>query len=71
MIGSCMQCGHCDTSRKNDRGQVRCKRFSTFVSLNDCCDQFYNKGHDPALEYEIFNSVMNGLGRKGKTDERN
>lgn len=71
MIGSCMQCGHCDTSRKNDIGQVRCKRYSTYVSLCDRCDQFYNKDHNYVEEEKIFKSIMEGMGRKGKTNERN
>lgn len=40
MFDYCFNCGHCDTNRTNDIGEVRCKRFSTFVSALHKCD-FY------------------------------
>ena len=38
MTDSCLSCKHCDASRKNDLGEVRCKRFSTFVDIFHNCD---------------------------------
>ena len=40
----CRFCKHCDVNRTNDIGQVRCKRFSTYVNLFDRCDYFIDDG---------------------------
>lgn len=40
----CRFCKHCDVNRTNDILQVRCKRFSTYVNLFDCCDYFITDG---------------------------
>ena len=40
----CRFCKHCDVNRTNDIEQVRCKRFSTYVNLFDCCDYFITDG---------------------------
>lgn len=40
----CRFCMYCDVSRTNDVGQVRCKRFSTYVNLFDRCDYFITDG---------------------------
>ena len=38
----CMDCDYCRSDRKNDKGQVRCTRYSQFVSPNQkSCDKFY------------------------------
>lgn len=38
----CMDCDHCDVSRQNEQGQVRCTRFSRYVNRDDKgCDEFY------------------------------
>ena len=39
----CLICKCCDPEKKNDLKQVKCKRFSTFVSLLNCCDYFVPK----------------------------
>lgn len=36
----CSECEHCDNTRINDSGQVRCKRFSKFVDNDDNCDEY-------------------------------
>ena len=40
----CRFCKHCNEKRTNDIGQVRCKRFSTYVNLFDRCDYFITDG---------------------------
>lgn len=40
----CRFCKHCDVNRTNDIGQVRCKRFSTYINLFDRCDYFITDG---------------------------
>ena len=42
-IKMCNFCIHCDTTRTNDFGQVRCKRFSTYVDIMSCCDYFLSE----------------------------
>ena len=44
MTDSCLSCKHCDTSRKNDLGEVRCTKFSIFVKPSDNCQYHSNKG---------------------------
>lgn len=52
----CRFCKHCDVNRTNDIEQVRCKRFSTYVNLFDCCDYFITDGKE-----KIFKELnMNG-----------
>lgn len=41
---NCLGCQNCDTSRKNDLGEVRCTQFSTFVKPSYKCDKFASKG---------------------------
>lgn len=38
MTDNCLSCKHCDATRTNDLGEVRCKRFSTFVNIFHNCD---------------------------------
>ena len=40
----CLYCQNCDTSRKNDLGEVRCVEFSTFVKPSYKCDHYASKG---------------------------
>ena len=42
MIGACIDCDHSSTDRVNDLGQIRCTRFSTFVSCTQYCDYYSN-----------------------------
>ena len=37
----CRLCRYVDTSRTNDIGQVRCKRFSTYVNMFERCDYYF------------------------------
>ena len=41
--GCCLSCEHCDPDRKNNLGEVRCKRFSTFVEPSSWCDYHSDK----------------------------
>lgn len=49
-MGTCLNCEHCDTNRTNDIGEVRCKRFSTFVSVLHRCDFYLCKGINELAE---------------------
>ena len=40
----CLGCQYCDTTRKNDLGEVRCIKFSTFVKPSDNCQFHSSKG---------------------------
>lgn len=42
-MGYCSVCEYCDTERKNDLKQVRCKRYSMYVDPYSRCDTFTNK----------------------------
>ena len=33
----CLTCGYSDTLRTNDLGEIRCKKFSTFVKPSESC----------------------------------
>ena len=55
---SCLTCIHCDTSRKNDLGEVRCKRFSTFVNVLHKCD-FHSSGTIQELAEKLKRSERN------------
>jgi hypothetical protein len=39
----CMFCEHNDEKRKNDLGETRCTRFSTFVNPLSCCDYYQSR----------------------------
>ena len=41
MTDSCLSCQYCNTSRKNDLGEVRCTKYSTFVKPSNNC-QFHS-----------------------------
>lgn len=43
MLQNCLNCEHCDSTRTNDLGEVRCKRFSTYVNILHRCD-YYSSG---------------------------
>lgn len=58
MTDSCLSCKHCDTSRKNDLGEVRCKRFSTFVNIFHNCDCHSSKKMQDLAE-ELRKSGVN------------
>lgn len=38
----CGCCDHCDPSHINDKGHGWCKKHSTFVQLDNGCDDFEN-----------------------------
>lgn len=40
----CLNCAFCDTNRKNDFGEVRCKRFSVFVKPSNNCQFHSSRG---------------------------
>ena len=41
----CSDCDYCKTDRKNEKGQVRCTRFSKFVNSKDkTCEEYRSKG---------------------------
>lgn len=40
----CYECQYCDISRKNDLGEVRCVKFSTFVKGIECCQFHSSRG---------------------------
>ncbi len=50
----CLSCNHCDPARKNGLGEVRCKRFSTYVSATYKCD--YHSSKDIAEELKMYRS---------------
>ena len=33
----CLTCAYSNALRRNDLGEVRCEKFSTFVKPSDCC----------------------------------
>ncbi len=43
LITKCANCKHSNLKRKNDIGEIRCTRYSMFISPNNKCDSFYNK----------------------------
>ena len=38
----CGCCDHCDPSKINDKGHGWCEKHSTYVQLDNGCDDFYN-----------------------------
>lgn len=40
----CLNCAFCDTNRKNDFDEVRCKRFSVFVKPSNNCQFHSSRG---------------------------
>lgn len=39
-VKQCKFCMHSDSTRTNDIGEIRCKKFHTYVSQFSCCDYF-------------------------------
>jgi hypothetical protein len=58
MFDYCFNCEHCDTNRTNDKGEVRCKRFSTFVDIFHNCDCHSSKKMQELAE-ELRKSGVN------------
>lgn len=52
-MGFCLVCEHCDPKRTNDLGQVRCKRWSAYVSTHHKCDEYTDKEKSAGL-FEIL-----------------
>lgn len=62
-VGFCKLCAHCDPRRTNDLGQVRCKRFSTYVSTDYRCDKYTTANEltvrlEPMSTAELRNSFI-------------
>ena len=47
---ACLNCVHCDPSRTNDIGEVRCIRFSVFIKPSDNCDFYITKERQELIE---------------------
>lgn len=48
----CIWCHYCDTDRKNEKHQVRCKRHSRFVNPMDiACDGFLSKNSEMLQDF--------------------
>ena len=48
----CKDCHHCDPSKKNEFGLVRCKMFKAYVPLFDSCIYHYNEEKEKLLNEE-------------------
>ena len=59
-MGFCLVCEHCDPKRTNDLGQVRCKRYSTYVSTHHRCDEYANKETKAFFDKLLKRSDNNG-----------
>ena len=59
-MNMCLVCEHCDPNRTNDLGQVRCKKFSTYVDPLNWCDKFTNSETRASLD------MINGVNRNDK-----
>lgn len=57
----CVRCHYCDIDRKNEKNQVRCKRYSQYVNPMDIsCDGYLAK--NPKTHLKLFSDAMR---RKG------
>lgn len=49
MRDCCVNCDHSDVKRTNELGQIRCKKFSTYVNPSADCDYYFNAKEDEEL----------------------
>lgn len=57
----CMDCDYCKTDRKNEQGEVRCRRYSMFVNPNQkSCEGFYNEKYYNLKHLKLFAEMKGG-----------
>ena len=47
----CVNCDYHDLNRRNLLGQIRCKRFSTYVDSFSDCDSYKNEEQEKLLNF--------------------
>lgn len=62
----CMFCEYNDEKRKNDLGETRCTKFSTFVNSTSYCDYFLSRG--TAMVRRLIGNVIDNINEAEDND---